>query len=136
MQDKVKMLLILAIFFSTWGTYKVGKAAYIAIAWEKTEGVVVDLPRHTWRCGKGSSECYTINVGFKVNEEFFTVDSDKIYPDPPEQFRNKKVTVYYSADDPWQAALGGTYGSTDGGIIFLLAGSVMFIIWIFAKPKK
>lgn len=136
MQDKVKMLLILALVFSIWGSCKIGKATYIAIAWEKTEGTVVDIPRHIWRCGKNQSECYTINVGYYANKEFLTVDSDKIYQEPPNHLLDEKVTVYYSSAKPWKAALGGSYGSLDQGIIMFLISGVMFIIWIFSKPKK
>ena len=136
MQDKVKMLLILAVVFSIMGIYKVGKSAYVAMAWEKTEGTVVDTPRHTWRCGKGISECYTINVGYYANKHFLTIDSEKTFSDAPRHLLDEKVTVYYSANEPHKAMLGGSYGSKSGGIIALIVGTLMFIIWIFVKPKN
>lgn len=136
MQDKVKMLLILAIVFSVWGTYKTGKAAYVAMAWEKTEGTVVDTPRHTWRCGKGVSECYTINVGYYANNNFITIDSDKTFSDEPRHLLDKKVTVYYSSTDPYNAALGGEYGSMNGGIIFIFVGIFMFFAWLFMRKEN
>ncbi|MGB1800752.1 MAG: hypothetical protein ACPHLK_07995 [Gammaproteobacteria bacterium] len=136
MHDKVKMLLILAIVFSAMGIYNVGKAAYVAMTWNKTEGTVVDTPQHTWRCGKGISECYTINVGFYANNNFITIDSEKTFSDAPRHLLDKKVSVYFPTADPHKAVLAGTYGSQSGGFIALFAGALMFAIWLVMRQKK
>ena len=129
------MVLFLAIFLTALGSYKVGKAAYITIAWEKTEGTVVDTPRHTWRCGRGVSECYTINVGYYANKNFLTIDSEKTFSDAPRHLLDDKVTVYYSSSDPYNAALGGQYGSMSGGIIFFIFGILMLFAWLFMRKN-
>lgn len=136
MQDKIKMLLFVAIVLTAMGIYKTGKATYVALAWEKTEGTVVDTPRHTWRCGKGVSECYTINVGFYANNNFITVDSEKTFTNAPGHLLDEKVTVYYSAEDPFNAELGGEYGSKTAGIIFLIVGILLFFAWKFMKKSN
>lgn len=135
-QDKVKMALLLAIGFSLFGLYKVGKTAYTAIVWEKTEGFVIDFERHTMTCGRGSSRCFSIIVGFRSGDRHYRANGEKKFSEPPRELEGVPITVYYPASDPHSAILGGRHGPGNTGFIALLVGFVMFIVYWFSRDRS
>lgn len=134
----IKVVFIGAICFVLWGGYNIGKASYIAVTWTKTEGTVVDFERYTWKCGKLSSECYTLIVGYQADKASFTVTSDKKFnSNKPVHFLKNKVPVYYSPSNPVDAILGGSYGPLGNGVILFLVGCVVLIIlWVIRKRNS
>jgi hypothetical protein len=58
-----KIIFIAAIFAVIWGGYNIAKASYVAIAWDKTEGVVIDIEQSTWSCAEDVMRCYELIVG-------------------------------------------------------------------------
>lgn len=135
MQNKVKTVLMLAILFGLAGGYYVGKSVYTAIVWDKTEGTVAGYERHVWRCGRGHSECYTLQVSFLAAGQPFMTESRVIHDEPRKTIINTRVPVYYSAANPRNARLSGEYGPTDGGVLLLLASLVLFVVYFFSKGK-
>ncbi len=133
--DKIKIFLFAGLLFMAWGGYKASTAIYTSISWNETRGTIVDFERNTWSCGKGVSECYSIVVGYHVNQDYFTVTGDKNYRDQPRKLHGKEVIVYYSPDDPHQAILGGEFSPLNISILKFLIGCVLIIIYWFIKKR-
>lgn len=136
-KDKVKLLLLISLLFICWGGYNVSKAIYTSLAWEKTNGIVVDILQHTFSCGKGVSRCYTLLAGFHVNKDYYTVESDSKYShNEPKHLNGIKVDVYYPQGQPESAIMGGDYGPGDGGTNLLFVGLIMLVIWFFMRNSN
>ena len=135
MQNKVKTVLLLAILFGLAGSYYVGKSVYTAIAWDKTEGTVAGFERHVWRCGKGHSECFTLQVNFDVNGRTYIANSSIIHERPRNDVLQSRVPVYYSPDNPDKTLVGGEYNPIGGGVFLLLFSLVLFVVYFFSKGR-
>lgn len=133
--DKVKMVFMLSIVFFLWGSYEVGKSAYATLFWEKTDGFITDFERHSLSCGRGSSECYSLIVGFRVNDRHYYTNSREKFKDRPQRLEGQKVKVYYSASNPEKAVLGGAYSPADTGIIILIMSFVFFMVYFFSRQR-
>lgn len=136
--DKSKLftLLLVAFFFVAWGGYKVAKASYIAVTWEKTQGTIVDFEKNTWTCGKGVGTCYTLIAGYHAGKNFYTTPSDKKFNyNKPTHLMHNKVDIYYDPHNPADATFAGEYGSINGGIILVLVGIALLIIFWFLNKK-
>ena len=114
-----------------WGGYNVCKVSYVALAWNKTEGVVVDFDCSVWSCGKGIPECYSLIAGYHVGNEYFTAISDRRFNNNrPAHLSGEKVVIYYSPSNPAEAVFGGDYGPMKGGAtIFLIGAAVLAWFW-------
>ncbi len=135
-QDKVKVLLGLSLFFIAWGSYYISKSIYTSMAWNSTQGRIVDFVPHTFSCGKGVSKCFTLLIGYHVNQQYYTIESDKSFTrNAPKHLAGDEVTVYYPDDQPFAGIAGGEYGPGSGGQLLLLFGIVLFIVWIFARKQ-
>jgi hypothetical protein len=134
----VKVVFIGAIAFVLWGGYSIAKASYTAIAWNKTEGTIVDLERNVWTCGKGVSECYNLIAGYHARNNYYTVLSDKKFSrNKPSHLLDTKVVIYYDPLNPAEAVLGGEYGPMSGGIILFIVGLIVLLIfWYFWKKEQ
>ncbi len=132
----IKVVFIGAICFVIWGGYNIAKVVYTSANWEKTEGIIVDIERHSMSCGKGVGECYSLIVGYHANKNYFTVNSKKKFNrDKPTHLLEESVEVYYSPSDPSDSIISGKYGPQNYGIILFLIGSVvLFVFWV--KRKK
>lgn len=135
MNQNMAILFITAIALVAWGGYKVANATYIASTWEKTKGTIVDMERHTWACGKGVSECYSLIAGYHAGKDYFTVSSVKKFSrDKPVQMMDKMMTIYYSPTNPSEAVFSGSYGPLGYGIALFIGGLVaLLILWVFRK---
>ena len=123
-------LFITAIGLVLWGGYKVANAAYIATTWEKAEGTIVDLERHTWTCGKGVGECYSLVAGYHAGKDYFTVSSVKKYNrNKPMHMMDKNMTIYYSPANPSVAVFSGSHGPLGYGIGLFIGGLVVLLIF-------
>ena len=132
MKQNIAILFIGSIAMIAWGGYKVANAAYIATTWDKAEGTIVDLERHTWKCGKGVGECYTLVAGYHAGKDYFTVSSNKKYNrNKPEHMLDKKMTIYYSPINPTEAVFSGSHGPLGYGLGLFIGGLVLlFVSWI------
>ena len=136
-QTNLAVMFIAAICATLWGGYKISKASYTALAWEKTEGTVIDFERKTWTCGKGVSECYDIIVGYHAGENNYTIHSDtSVSRNKPTQLLNTSITVYYKPTNPSEAVLTGKYGTLGHGITVFILGIVFLIISWFVRKSK
>ena len=134
-KDHAQMLLVLGIGLLLFGIYKSSHTVYSSMMWQKTEGVVVDTVLYNFKCGK-QSQCYTLKVGFKVNNEIYSVQSDKKYGrDRPTHMNGKKLEVLYSAADPNQARLTGEFGPGNHGPMFFLMGIIFLIIAFYGNKS-
>ena len=133
-RDKVKIVLMLAVVFSCMGIYNAGKAAYTAISWTKTMGVISDFQLHNFSCGR-QSKCFTLIVAYKVGDQIYRVNSNEKFSDRPLHLEGRDAVVYYSPGNPSQATLGGEYGPLDHGLIGLGFGFLMFIVYWFVRPR-
>ena len=135
-KNKITILLFLAILFVAWGGYKIARATYIAISWEKTQGTIVDFERNTWSCGKGVGTCYTLVAGYHAGNNYYTVMSEKKFNyNKPSHLLEKKIDIYYYPLNPAEATFGGEYGSMSGGIILFVVGMVLLVVFWFIRKK-
>lgn len=136
-KSNLTVIFIGAIFALVYGGYKVANAAYIATTWEKAEGTIVDLERHTWTCGKGVSECYSLIAGYYAGKDYFTVSSKKKFSrNKPMHMMDKKMTIYYLPNNPSEAVFSGSYGPMGYGLGLLILGVVFLLLfWIISKKS-
>lgn len=133
----MKVLFFGAIIMVLWGGYKISKASYTALAWDKVDGTIVDMERSTWSCGKGVSRCFTPIAGYHVRDNYYTLLADKKFNNTePKHLVGSKVAVYYSPLNPADAVLGGEYGPMNGGIIIFLLGAVILAVFWFVHRRN
>ena len=133
-KTNIKILFVAAILAIIYGSYTIAKTVYVKTAWDEVEGVVVGFERNTWSCGKGIGECYSLVIGYKVNNKTFSINSDKKWNyDPPEHLLKDKVSIYYSPSNPNEAIVGSGFGTN--GFFLILFGSIVLIFFWFARKR-
>ena len=133
-KDKVKIVFLLAVFFTGMGVYNTGKATYTAISWTRAIGVISDFQLHNFSCGR-KSKCYSLVVAYKVGARIYRVNSNEKFDDAPTHLEGRDAVVYYSPGNPSQATLRGKYGSLDHGLIGLFVGLFFFVVYWFVRPR-
>jgi len=137
-KENIKVIFVGAIIAVLLGSYYISKSIYTSIAWTKTEGIVIDFERHSMTCGKSVGECYTLIVGYHVDNKYYTATSKKKFSrNKPTHLLDEKLGLYYSPENPSKAILSGAYGPKNYGVILFLIGTVvLFIFWIVRKREQ
>lgn len=132
----IRIIFLAAAAAVIWGGYNICKVSYIALAWSRTEGVVVDFNRSVWSCGKGISECYALIAGYHVGDDYYTAISDRRFNNSrPAHLSGEKVVIYYSPSNPAEAVFGGDYGPKNGGITIFLIGAAVLTYFRWSKKN-